>query len=43
MKKGIRDLGKKTQKNTEKKKAKKIRGVMPRKKKVVEPLSSPST
>ena len=31
VKNGIRDLGKK------------IRGVMPRKKKVVEPLSSPST
>ena len=42
VKNGIRDLGKKTQKNTEKK-AKKIHGVMPRKKKVVEPLSSPST
>ena len=42
VKNGIRDLGKKTQKNTEKKE-KKIRGVMPRKKKVVEPLSSTST
>ena len=42
VKNGIRDLGKKTQKNTEKK-AKKIRGVMPRKKEVVDPLSSPST
>ena len=39
VKNGIRDLGKKTQKNTEKK-AKKIRGVMPRKKNIVEPLLS---
>ena len=42
VKNGIRDLGKKTEKITEKK-AKKIRSVMPRKKKFVEPLSSPYT
>ena len=42
LKNRIHDVGSNTQKNIDKRE-KKIRGVMPRKKKVVEPLSSPST
>ena len=42
VKNGIRDLGKNTPKNIEKK-AKKIHGVMPRKKNSFEPLCSSST